>query len=145
MKSVNVPPMSTPTTRMNHLTSFPEQLTEGARENAHTELDVFRGAVFVGRMADAAPARNEDHRGGRATADEHRVVSGATRHPEQGRTLGDCCALDEVDQRRVQLQRLQSERLLELDLQPFLSRDPGHDLLDELLELGHPRRCGRSD
>src|SRR5918995_521658 len=64
MKSVNVPPMSTPTTRMNHLTSFPEQLTEGARENAHTELDVFRGAVFVARMADAAPARNEDHRGG---------------------------------------------------------------------------------
>ena len=56
------------------------QLIQRMRQHVHAFGQIFRGRIFVRRMADAVAARDEQHRGRDVRCDDLRIVSGAAMH-----------------------------------------------------------------
>ena len=68
-------------------------------------------------------------------ADHHRIVARSARHTAPSGALGDGCALEHPDERGVELERLERERLLQGRLETLLRGDDRHGLLDELFDF----------
>src|SRR3954447_24397890 len=107
MKSVNVPPMSTPATCTVPILRWRDEAPERARQHARAELALLRCGVLLRRVADSAPARDEEHRRGDVAADDHRVVPRAARHANGPRALAVCGLRDTFNELCVELERVE--------------------------------------